>query len=477
MANELGIYNAMGWAHLQLRGGWKNLWITTAGYSLLIVALIVVTVRLNPDHVQSMLQGWTMGLLGLQCGVLLLFGCRTVGAAVRLDHTSRMIESHRLMPTPATSAIAGYLMGAPCQAMSLAAANFLIGAITAAGGNVEFWRWVIPNLVLGCFALFLWAVLIFFGFISGAAFGWMVGVFVVAMWMSNAQLLTLLPPLTVLSSPMMGQSIFAMRTKMAEFGWEYMVSMAAQVAIGAICFIGAARKYRRADSQAMGADLGLAFLAVWVGVSIVGLAYWDDFRPRWTRMQIDRGAQFVATVLASMLVALIPVCAAGRAEVSRRRKIRGGEVEARGILDWPLAITALAVGLTLLLLRPGEMDSPKLAAAGVVMGSFIFAMSFLVRMVEKGKKRVWLIMGAYVVVSWAGPIIVDHMWFLMAESGGRTVGEISAFSPAAALYVLWMSEGIDIWLGVIFQAGVAVVLGMILYGGRWREGQRGGIAG
>src|SRR5258705_532378 len=117
MANELGIYNALGWGHLQLRGGWKNLAITTGGYSLLIVAVIIVTLRLNPDYAQGILQGWTVGLLGLQMGVLLLFGCMTVGAAVRLDHTSRMIESHRLMPTPATSAIAGYVMGAPCQAM------------------------------------------------------------------------------------------------------------------------------------------------------------------------------------------------------------------------------------------------------------------------------------------------------------------------------------------------------------------------
>src|SRR5258705_6410777 len=114
MAKEPGIYNAMGWGHLQLRGGWKNLLVTTVGYSLLIVAVIIVTVRLNPDYTQRILEGWTVGLLGLQSGVLLLFGCMTVGAAVRLDHTSRMIESHRLMPTPASSAIAGYLMGAPC---------------------------------------------------------------------------------------------------------------------------------------------------------------------------------------------------------------------------------------------------------------------------------------------------------------------------------------------------------------------------
>src|SRR4051812_48729029 len=138
MANELGIYNALGWGYVQMRGGWKNLSITIGGYAALIFTLVMVSVWMRPDYSQSMLQGWTAALLMVQAGLLLLLGMGTVGSAVKLDHTSRMIESHRLMPTSAFSAIAGYLMGAPCQAIGLGLATFIIGAITAAGAKIEF---------------------------------------------------------------------------------------------------------------------------------------------------------------------------------------------------------------------------------------------------------------------------------------------------------------------------------------------------
>ena len=77
-----------------------------------------------------------------------------------------------------------------------------------------------------------------------------------------------------------------------------------------------------------------------------------------------------------------------------------------------------------------------------------------------------MILAAYVVVTWAGPIIVDHMWFLMAD-WNRSVGVVSAFSPGAAIFVLWAGEGINVMPGLIFQVGLAVGMGVVLYGRRW----------
>ncbi|HEV8291456.1 MAG TPA: hypothetical protein VGP94_06015, partial [Tepidisphaeraceae bacterium] len=172
MTTEPNLYNPIGWAHLQLRGGLRNTIATTIGYTLIISILIFATVRFNPHSAPRILGAWTVGMLGLQTGILLLFGCMTVGSAVRLDHTSKMIESHRLMPTSATSAILGYVFGAPCQALAMALANFIIGAIVAGSAHVAFTRWAMANAILVGFVIFIWVVVVFFGFLAQTAFRW-----------------------------------------------------------------------------------------------------------------------------------------------------------------------------------------------------------------------------------------------------------------------------------------------------------------
>src|SRR5205823_2015798 len=154
--------------------GLRNTLATTVGYTRIISTLIYATVRFNPDNSSRILGAWTLGLLGLQTGILLLFGCMTVGAAVRLDHTSKMIESHRLMPTTATTAILGYVLGAPVQAMSIALANFTIGIIVANSAQVALARWVMANAILLGFAIFIWVIVVFFGFLAQTAFRWIV---------------------------------------------------------------------------------------------------------------------------------------------------------------------------------------------------------------------------------------------------------------------------------------------------------------
>jgi len=186
MTSEANFFNPIAWANFQLRGGLRNMLAVTAGYSVIISTVILATVHYNPLASAQILVSWTMGLLGLQAGVLILFGCITVGAAVRLDHTSKMIESHRLMPTSAISAILGYLLGAPCQALSMALANFVIGAIVAHSAGVAFSRWAMANAILISFVVFIWVILIFFGFLAQSAFRWIVSVFAIGFWVSSS---------------------------------------------------------------------------------------------------------------------------------------------------------------------------------------------------------------------------------------------------------------------------------------------------
>ena len=66
MTTEPNLYNPIGWAYLQLRGGMRNTVATTIGYTIIISVLIFATVRFNPMRSSQTLSAWTLGMLGLQ---------------------------------------------------------------------------------------------------------------------------------------------------------------------------------------------------------------------------------------------------------------------------------------------------------------------------------------------------------------------------------------------------------------------------
>ncbi|HEV8605388.1 MAG TPA: hypothetical protein VGQ99_08485 [Tepidisphaeraceae bacterium] len=469
MATEPNIYNAIGWAHLQLRGGLRNMVATTIGYTLIISILILATVRFNPLSSGRILAAWTVGLLGLQCGILLLFGCMTVGSAVRLDHTSKMIESHRLMPTAAGSAIFGYVLGAPCQALAMALANFAIGAVVANGASVALVRWLTANAILVSFAVFVWVIVVFFGFLAQTAFRWIVSVFTIGFWISQGHLLLLLPGLTVLASPLIGNSIFAMRLRTAQLSWEYMASAIGQLVIGSICFVAAARKYRRADVPALGAELGLVLLAAWIGLSMLGIYYWDSFSPNWLGDEAgNTRLRLIATILATMLIAIIPTAGAARAEVKwkHHRQVNDVILPRRPIS--PLIVAALAAALPVLITNvlPYPLygiPHGKLRTA-IVIVSFIFTISYMLRMIPLGKRRVWVIPAAFILLTWTGPVLADLIYHGLWEDSRGVTGIISTLSPAGALFEIWnVDPSVNPDIGLAVQASLAVGMAIFFY--------------
>src|SRR5262245_59433627 len=92
--------NALAWAHFRVRGGWKRSGFFSVAAIAVLGVLIITSVRLSPDDGGRTLFGWTSGLLALQAGALVIYASGRVGAAIRQDVQTKMIESHRLMPLP-----------------------------------------------------------------------------------------------------------------------------------------------------------------------------------------------------------------------------------------------------------------------------------------------------------------------------------------------------------------------------------------
>src|SRR5829696_3572461 len=143
----LGPDNAIAWAHFRLRGAWRRSLTVTAGASVVLGGILLTTYRLNPDEGDRVLFGWTTGLLVLQAACLILYIPGRLGTIVRGDVTSKMLESHRLMPIPPTHAIAGYIMGAATQPLVFCGGIFFFGAMVAAAAGVSPARWAFASAV------------------------------------------------------------------------------------------------------------------------------------------------------------------------------------------------------------------------------------------------------------------------------------------------------------------------------------------
>jgi hypothetical protein len=470
MAGEFGIDNAIGYAHLQLRGGWKNVATTTAAYAVLIGGLIFVTVRISPSQSSQILSYWVVGLLGLQTAMLMMFGCLTVGAALKLDLSTGVIESHRMMPVPPAAAISGYVFGATCQAISLAAATFIIGAIVAAGGHVAFVRWLMPNVILFTFAVFVWVMIVFFGFIAPNAFRWIAISLSVGTFMSQGMILTLLPGAMLLLSPLMGNSIFAMRTATSELRWEHILAFSSQFLIGAILYIGAMRKYRRADAQALTTWLGLLLLAGWVAISATSIFHWDDVAPRFLRSDMSNNlGRFVASLASAMLLALVPVGAAAWADADWRRGKEADDPELgrRPVSPLLASLIAAVVILLLCVVAPEglQFSRPQIVRSAIVVTAFLLALSYLLRIRHRANQKTMLLGVAWIILTWVGPVAIDLTRHGMsADSDDQVLSVISTCSPIASLAQIWSKDALGKSnVGLVAQTAMAAMLMLWFY--------------
>src|SRR5215203_1688070 len=119
------VNNAIAWAHFQLRGGLSSVWFCLV-YAAAVVGFYALARSVDPINF-GRASFWVNLLMGIQTLALVLFGASRVSAAIRGDVTSRMIESHRLMPTSPVMAIAGYLVGGAAQPLMIGATTFILG--------------------------------------------------------------------------------------------------------------------------------------------------------------------------------------------------------------------------------------------------------------------------------------------------------------------------------------------------------------
>ncbi len=460
MSTLLGPDNALAWSQFRLKGGWRNLLTVVGLYTLIAGGLILITARLDLAASTQVFTTWTMILLGLQVGILLLLAPGGIRTAVTKDMESGMIESHRLTPLTGVGAVAGYLTGPTTHAIAGGLVTFALGFGTAVAAGLSTADWLAANGILALFAACFWVACALLAMLGKNAFGALIGVLCM-LGFSGGFLLDLFPGLTILAGPLLGGSIFGLALGQNLLSSAQLLSACLQLAVAGLCFLAAARRFCRNDVPAFGSLLGLALVLAWVLLSFSGMASWSfldlPFGNGSTRVKAH---QMIAAVLAGLIVALTPLVAAVRAEDQwqRRRTLNDPALGPRPIAPLFVALLASAILLLLPLAAAGMLPKPSTSPALMMATVFVtftglLQARYLVGVLYRAGRSVASLLTIWFALAWGGPLMLDL---------GRTIPTLG--SRPMELSFLWTWSPIGLLMASLDLIEVGYASGLVVQG-------------
>jgi hypothetical protein len=472
----LGPNNALAWAHFRLRGGWKKAGSVTVGAIVLISAVVGTSAYFYPHDQRPMFQ-WAESLFALQAIVLLMLVPGRIGAAIRQDTQSKMMESHRLMPMPPMHVIAGYIAGVATPVLIFSAGIFALNAFIAAAAGIDLPRYVFAHAILLAFAAFVWVVTTWTAFGPKLMPALMFAPLVFS-YMSGGTMLSALPGVTVILSPVIGQSIFDLRGQGVTLPATYAIALAAQLLIGGLFFVAAARKYRSPESIGIDTTLGLLLLAAWVGVTFAALREWEDFRPRgWLPFDSPRNVRLITSLCFSIIVALGPVAANAWERVRWQRHER---LHDPAPLRRPIVLPAVLAAATLLILAiPTALvaevrySGDVYARTGLVILITLLGFYCLFEWVYSAGVKAGTLAFIWLVLTWAVPVAGSLVRYGMSTTEVEPITGWATCSPAGALVVLWTRAPVPTTAGIALMALINAIPVTIWLAFRLRRRGRG----
>lgn len=476
MSETAFLQNAIARAHHQLRGGRRNAITYSIGYAVIIGGLMVLAVRADIDDTQEILYGWTIALLALQIGILVLYGGSAVRAAIRRDITTGMIASHRLMPMSGTQAVAGYIIGSCPQPLAVAASNFLLGILIAGPAKISPGDWIAANVVLLVFAACSWVVVACASLVSPRSAGAAL-VALVMFTISGGVVATLIPAFTVVCSPIVGSTIFGIVMKGASWSPMLHMSITAQIVIASFFFIAATRKYQRDDVVAIPPLLGTLILAVYAGISVLGIRHWSALQPAMWNLAGDvTTPQVIGSIVAGFMLSFIPlISAAWLQEDYRRRRLLSdpalGRRPANSILLAFVAALMLTSIPAMVLPRP-ELTAFRLTATLVCAAATLIPVAYLLRLIYRTRAGISYLLALWIGLAWITPWVIA--FGVLVASGiddtmriplGWARSEfVASFSPIGSLISIWTnSKAAPYLVGLFFQIALAALMAIFYH--------------
>jgi hypothetical protein len=457
---------AIGMAHFWMAGGWKALGVICGVYLLLFGAGISLYYYIDiSTGARAGLSSLAVTFLfAIEAVVLVVFGSARVAGAIRRDISSRMIESHRLMPIPNWRAVVGYLLGGSLHAVVFALFNVVLAYIIGGVTGTSLMQITMNQAVLFAFAALVWS----FSALTTFQFRYVyfIGVALLVLGACSGLVFYayfMLPGLALLISPLFDRTIFIFSGTAPRFMWSQAAAFGAQALFFAVFFSGACRRYRGTFATTFNVPQAFVLLLTWSVASAVGLGLWDEFSagrgffgPGGSGEDvIFRHAQAIASLAAAMTLALIPLSTIA---VERRDK-RMPAI----FVPFLLALAAVAVAMVVLGVYPWEGDyhfAPLVTL--LVAGAHVLTVYGLFRLTRRMQPIIaWLIVGGGLALLWLGPLVLELARVLVAgvESEQNGFGALGTMSPLGLLISAWTGRPPypPVW-GLIVQWVVAGVV-------------------
>jgi len=465
MAGIIG-ENAIGFAQFKLLGGWKNTFATCTTYAVIAAAVLVSMVKGVDTTAAEVFSYFIPLFLGLQVLALSIFGTARVGQSVRSDVAGKLLESHRLMPTSPGAAVLGYLIGSTSQASAFAVMNFAFGAVCTIGAGLRVRSWVVANLVLLLFSVFIWTITLFFSFRSNfATMGILVGLVITVM--SRIPLL-LVPAAGVLFSPIIGSSIFDARIGIG-IDTPLILAAFAQIAIGGLFLFAATRRYRHDDLAGFDAGLGLLMLIIWTLTSVVAFRF-PDIYPWWMRRQLGLPAEsvFIGSASTVLLVAILPISSAVRAfELPTSGDHRRPHNPVWVMLASILIACCVVFSMEFHKWPPFHMIPPVIVLRTfAVIAAFLIGIRYVLGVahrLEWGPRK--FVIG-WLMLTWGLPLAIEAFRSTLIGNPDEPMSQFAMCSPPTEIYQLWShNEKVhtDRYGGLAVQCATAAIAAIVYF--------------
>lgn len=452
---------AIGMAHYQIAGGVRTLIFLLIAYVALAATIIGFAVyNADPGALPRVLVPVATLFLVLEAFGLVTLGSIRVAACIRTDMQTNMIESHRQMPVPAWRAMMGYLFGSTVQLLAVGALNVPVMAGLQKGAGFTMDNFVLGQMVLAAFAVFVWALSAMGSLMFKQAMPLMVLVFVFGSCSSMAlRSFGILPGASLLAAPFLGETIFDLSHGLVNVRSAYPAALAAQGALAVLFFIGACRRYRGTYLTTFNVPMGAALVAIWCGLSAVAIRLWPELLPRFIREPQPRVAdQITAALTVAALFMIVPLHALATWET--RHPVKG---------IWRTLTLLATVLAAMVTLAAHAFDGPKAGVTMLVLAAHVATVYAALRLCARATplwQIVWML--AVLFVLWVVPILIEVIrWLFLPENRftleSTNLTMISTFSPLGLLLVAWRNDpaGPSLLPGLCFQIAVAATMAIL----------------
>ncbi len=473
--------NAIWWVQFRLGRG-RRLLLVCMCYLGGLLALTYLYRRLEPTLNATQFASFALGMLAaLQPMIVIVGGCNAIFRVTARDHATGMIESHRLSPLSTGAATLGYLFGGTQQVLALFLINLLYGLVLSVIGGLPPADWLVGSMLLLVASMSLWSVVVCSGTGAGKPINPMVPMVVVGLM--SWSFLMFLPGLGLASGAYATVAAYLAMTGHADLGPPAAPGMPSSrvpaVALATLALVAlvmtwfwiaaAARRYRRPYRPAFDAWHGTVLLGGWLLMAGPGIVLFRMLDAgRW--IEEDRTlAQFIASLIISMLIAVIGI---NGACLDRARLLRGATPKSRAerFSGRTVAVVATVLICAVMasvgsLIEDHDLTDTALSAetlrswacTAVAILAALIAIDGLLRVMHRRLGSVAALTGMFIFLTWVLPLLVDYALALLSLGSPDVLnlsGDFGVFfgcSPVGTILILWTDLKGPVWTGLIVQ--------------------------